>query len=127
MLSWDIIAGDVKPAGHILIYDESGDHPALQAAEVAAKAGAKVEVTLTMVAPERRYHVALVDQLPAGLEPLNPALQGTPPTSHGGDVERAAGRRPPSARYRCLARLSLSCQRSTVSDNGLERRLNTEP
>ena len=52
------------------------------------KAGAKVEVTLTMVAPERRYHVALVDQLPAGLEPLNPALKGTPPTSHGGDVEQ---------------------------------------
>ena len=38
------------------------------------RAGAKVRVTLTMVAPTRRYHVALVDQIPAGLEPLNPAL-----------------------------------------------------
>jgi alpha-2-macroglobulin len=38
------------------------------------KAGARVKVELTMVAPERRYHVALVDELPAGLEPVNPAL-----------------------------------------------------
>lgn len=42
--TWDIIAGDVKPAENILIYDESGDHPALQSAEVAAKAGSRVEV-----------------------------------------------------------------------------------
>ncbi|MEP3346636.1 MAG: NADH:flavin oxidoreductase [Litoreibacter sp.] len=42
--AWDIISGDVKPADNVLIYDESGDHPALQAAEVAANAGAKVEV-----------------------------------------------------------------------------------
>lgn len=38
------------------------------------KAGANVRVRLTLVAPTRRYHVALVDPLPAGLEPLNPAL-----------------------------------------------------
>jgi len=38
------------------------------------RAGARVRVRLTMVAPGRRYHVALVDPLPAGLEPLNPAL-----------------------------------------------------
>lgn len=42
--TWDIIARDEQPAGHVLIYDESGDHPALQAAEIAANAGAKVEV-----------------------------------------------------------------------------------
>ncbi len=42
--TWDIIAGDVKPADNILIYDESGDHPALQAAEVAANSGATVEI-----------------------------------------------------------------------------------
>jgi uncharacterized protein YfaS (alpha-2-macroglobulin family) len=41
------------------------------------KAGARVRVMLTMVAPARRYHVALVDPLPAGLEPLNPALAVT--------------------------------------------------
>ncbi len=42
--SWDIITGDVKPADELLIYDESGDHPALQAAEIAAAAGSKVEI-----------------------------------------------------------------------------------
>jgi uncharacterized protein YfaS (alpha-2-macroglobulin family) len=41
------------------------------------KAGAKVRVRLTLVAPTRRYHVALTDPLPAGLEALNPALAVT--------------------------------------------------
>jgi uncharacterized protein YfaS (alpha-2-macroglobulin family) len=38
------------------------------------KAGARVRVRLTMVADNRRYHVALSDPLPAGLEIVNPAL-----------------------------------------------------
>ncbi|MCL7452139.1 MAG: hypothetical protein M8467_03720, partial [Anaerolineae bacterium] len=38
------------------------------------KAGARVRVRLTMVANNRRYHVALVDPLPAGLEIVNPGL-----------------------------------------------------
>ena len=38
------------------------------------KAGARVRIHLTMVADNRRYHVALVDPLPAGLEIVNPAL-----------------------------------------------------
>ncbi|MDG5815441.1 alpha-2-macroglobulin family protein [Chitinispirillales bacterium ANBcel5] len=41
------------------------------------KAGTRVKVTVTMVAPGRRYHVALIDPLPAGLEPLNPSLAVT--------------------------------------------------
>ncbi len=41
------------------------------------KAGARVRVRLTLVAPARRYHVALVDPLPAGFETLNPALATT--------------------------------------------------
>jgi uncharacterized protein YfaS (alpha-2-macroglobulin family) len=41
------------------------------------KAGTRVRVRLTMVAPARRYHVALVDPLPAGLEALNPKLRVT--------------------------------------------------
>ena len=48
---WDLISGDVKPAGRVLIYDESGDHPALQAAEVAANAGCAVEV----MTPDRTF------------------------------------------------------------------------
>ncbi|HTJ41383.1 MAG TPA: DUF6049 family protein, partial [Kofleriaceae bacterium] len=46
------------------------------------KAGARVRVRLTMVNENRRYHVALVDPLPAGLEPMNPAIAVT------GDVPR---------------------------------------
>jgi uncharacterized protein YfaS (alpha-2-macroglobulin family) len=38
------------------------------------KAGARVRIRLQMVADNRRYHVALVDPLPAGLEAINPAL-----------------------------------------------------
>jgi uncharacterized protein YfaS (alpha-2-macroglobulin family) len=38
------------------------------------KAGARVRVKVTMVAPARRYHVALVDPLPAGFEAINPEL-----------------------------------------------------
>ncbi len=38
------------------------------------KAGARVRVHLTMVADNRRYHVALTDPLPAGLEIVNPGL-----------------------------------------------------
>jgi uncharacterized protein YfaS (alpha-2-macroglobulin family) len=38
------------------------------------KAGARVRVHLTMVADNRRYHVALADPLPAGLEIVNPGL-----------------------------------------------------
>ncbi len=41
------------------------------------KAGARVRVRLTMFAQSRRYHVALVDPMPAGFEALNPALAVT--------------------------------------------------
>jgi uncharacterized protein YfaS (alpha-2-macroglobulin family) len=41
------------------------------------KAGSKVRVRVSMVAQSRRYHVALVDPIPAGLEALNPALAVT--------------------------------------------------
>ncbi|MFW2544279.1 FAD-dependent oxidoreductase [Primorskyibacter sp. 2E107] len=41
---WDILSGDVRPEGALLIYDEVGDHVAMQAAEMAAAAGCEVEV-----------------------------------------------------------------------------------
>jgi uncharacterized protein YfaS (alpha-2-macroglobulin family) len=52
------------------------------------RAGARVRVRLTLVAPGRRYHVALVDPLPAGLEALNPALAttGALPDAGGSNV-----------------------------------------
>lgn len=38
------------------------------------KAGARVRIHISLVADNRRYHVALVDPTPAGLEAINPAL-----------------------------------------------------
>ena len=40
--SWDIISGDIKLADNILIYDEAGDHTAMQSAEIAIEEGSKV-------------------------------------------------------------------------------------
>ncbi|MGL4279394.1 MAG: FAD-dependent oxidoreductase [Albidovulum sp.] len=42
--AWDILSGDVKPGPNVLIYDDAGDHSALQAAQMIAEAGSKVEV-----------------------------------------------------------------------------------
>ncbi|MEJ2601088.1 MAG: hypothetical protein P8Z00_22345 [Anaerolineales bacterium] len=56
------------------------------------KAGATVRVHLTMVADNRRYHVALTDPLPAGLEIVNPdlAVSGSlpPDLAKGGSETR---------------------------------------
>ncbi|MGB3177586.1 MAG: NADH:flavin oxidoreductase [Albidovulum sp.] len=49
--SWDLISGDVKPGANVLIYDDAGDHAGLQAAEVAVKADAKVEI----MTPDRSF------------------------------------------------------------------------
>jgi hypothetical protein len=49
--SWDIISGDVKPGTNVLIFDDAGDNAGLQAAEVVAKAGAKVEI----MTPDRSF------------------------------------------------------------------------
>jgi uncharacterized protein YfaS (alpha-2-macroglobulin family) len=56
------------------------------------KAGARVRVKLTLAAPSRRFHVALVDPMPAGLESLNPdlAVTATPP-----EDPRSGEKRPP--------------------------------
>ena len=42
--AWDLLSGDVQPGSNVLVYDDAGDHAGLQAAEVAAAAGAKVEL-----------------------------------------------------------------------------------
>ncbi|MFB2552511.1 oxidoreductase [Ensifer soli] len=49
--AWDILSGDVKPGANVLVFDDAGDHAALQAAEVLAKAGAKVEI----MTPDRSF------------------------------------------------------------------------
>ncbi len=49
--SWDILSGDAKPAEEVLLYDDNGQHPGLEAAEFLAGAGAKLE----LVTPERFF------------------------------------------------------------------------
>jgi alpha-2-macroglobulin len=60
------------------------------------KAGAKVRVRVSMVTQSRRYHVALVDPIPAGLEALNPALAVTGEIPKDPKAEAAQAR---SGRY----------------------------
>ncbi len=55
------------------------------------KAGTRVRVKLRMVNENRRYHVALVDPLPAGLEPMNPALAVTGPIPVDPAEQKARG------------------------------------
>ncbi len=49
--AWDIISGDVKPGTNVLVFDDAGDHAGLQAAEILAKAGARVEI----MTPDRSF------------------------------------------------------------------------
>jgi 2,4-dienoyl-CoA reductase-like NADH-dependent reductase (Old Yellow Enzyme family)/thioredoxin reductase len=47
--SWDVVGGGVSGAGRVLVFDDNGNHPGMQAAEVLAESGAEVE----LVTPER--------------------------------------------------------------------------
>ncbi len=67
--AWDIIAGDAKPGGHVLVYDNVGDHTGLQACEVLANSGAKVE----LMTPDRQI---AGDVMGMNLTPYMRALQG---------------------------------------------------
>ncbi len=49
--AWDILGGDVKPGQDVLLFDDAGDHSALQAAEVIAQSGARLEVAT----PDRTF------------------------------------------------------------------------
>ena len=49
--AWDILSGDAKPGTNVLIYDDAGDHAALQAADLIAATGASVEI----VTPDRSF------------------------------------------------------------------------
>ena len=74
---------DLAPADHGFTVErtyEAVDDPAdvrRQSDGWRIRAGARVRVRVTMAAEARRYHVALVDPLPAGLEPMNPELATT--------------------------------------------------
>jgi len=49
--TWDILSGDVKPGTNVLLYDDAGDHAALQAAQTLTEAGATVEI----MTPDRSF------------------------------------------------------------------------
>ncbi|HJS91548.1 MAG TPA: NADH:flavin oxidoreductase [Steroidobacteraceae bacterium] len=49
--SWDILSGSVAPGSEVLLFDDAGDHAALQAAEIIAESGAKLEV----MTPDRTF------------------------------------------------------------------------
>jgi 2,4-dienoyl-CoA reductase-like NADH-dependent reductase (Old Yellow Enzyme family)/thioredoxin reductase len=49
--SWDILSGGIKPAANVLLFDDAGDHAALQAAQIIADSGAKLEV----MTPDRSF------------------------------------------------------------------------
>jgi hypothetical protein len=49
--TWDILSGHVKPARSVLLFDDAGDHSALQAAEFIAATGASLEI----MTPDRTF------------------------------------------------------------------------
>jgi N-methyl-L-proline demethylase len=49
--SWDILSGGVKPGKNVLLFDDAGDHAGLQAAQVIADSGGKLEI----MTPDRSF------------------------------------------------------------------------
>ncbi len=47
--AWDVIAGDAKPSGDVILYDDDGNHTAMTAAELLVNSGVRLEI----VSPER--------------------------------------------------------------------------
>ncbi len=71
--AWDILSGDVKPGSNVLIFDDAGDHTALQAAQTLTEAGAKVEI----MTPDRAFSPEVMAM---NLVPYMRALQDKPVT-----------------------------------------------
>ena len=66
--AWDILSGDVKSGSNVLLFDDAGDHTALQAAQMLAESGAKVEI----MTPDRSF---APDVMAMNLVPYMRALQ----------------------------------------------------
>jgi 2,4-dienoyl-CoA reductase-like NADH-dependent reductase (Old Yellow Enzyme family)/thioredoxin reductase len=67
--SWDIISRSIKPGANVLVYDDAGDHAGLQAAEIIAATGAKVEI----MTPDRSF---APDVMAMNLVPYMRSMQG---------------------------------------------------
>ncbi len=51
--AWDVVGGDARPTGDVLLYDDDGTHSAMTTAELLARSG----VVLEIVTPERTVGV----------------------------------------------------------------------
>jgi 2,4-dienoyl-CoA reductase-like NADH-dependent reductase (Old Yellow Enzyme family) len=51
--AWDVVSGDARPSGDVLLYDDDGTHSAMTTAEMLARSGARLEI----VTPERTVGV----------------------------------------------------------------------
>jgi N-methyl-L-proline demethylase len=51
--AWDVVGGDARLSGDVLLYDDDGTHSAMTTAEMLARAGARLEI----VTPERTVGV----------------------------------------------------------------------
>ena len=51
--AWDVVSGDARLTGDVLLYDDDGTHSAMTTAEMIARAGARLEI----VTPERTVGV----------------------------------------------------------------------
>ncbi len=71
--AWDILSGDVKPGSNVLLFDDAGDHTALQTAQFLAESGATVEV----MTPDRSF---APEVMAMNLVPYMRALQDKPVT-----------------------------------------------
>jgi hypothetical protein len=67
--AWDILSGDVKPGSNVLLYDDAGDHTALQTADALVAAGATVEI----MTPDRSFAPEIMGM---NLVPYMRSLQG---------------------------------------------------
>ncbi|MDN3524732.1 NADH:flavin oxidoreductase [Halomonas sabkhae] len=86
--TWDILSGHVAPGNKVLLFDDAGDHAALQAAEIIAHTGAEVEI----MTPDRTFssEIMAMTLVPYMRELQRPNVTFTP-TYRLKSVERADG------------------------------------
>ncbi|MBO1325484.1 FAD-dependent oxidoreductase [Acetobacter sp. TBRC 12305] len=67
--TWDILSGDVPPGKSVLLFDDAGDHAALQVAEMIVAGGGKIEI----ITPDRTFSPEIMG---LNLVPYIRSLQG---------------------------------------------------
>ncbi|WP_413615966.1 NADH:flavin oxidoreductase [Halomonas cupida] len=66
--TWDVLSGHVTPGQKVLLFDDAGDHAAMQAAEIIAATGAELEI----MTPDRTF---AADIMAMNLVPYMRSLQ----------------------------------------------------